>query len=149
MFSNNISIFLSSNCDSKFLICSKTSNILKSNCVCVTTSTQIKTKTICSFFKFFAKFLNFSIINFLKLILKHHFVFVESIIITLQKCPLMFFQKNIFENLELNRRLKISRITCYITFSFFISAFIFYLSSFYYYFHRSCALTICLSYHYI
>ena len=57
----------------------------------------------------------------------------------------MFFQKNIFEDLGLGRRLKVSRTTCYIIFSFLISAFIFYFFI-YYYFHRSCVLTICLSY---
>ena len=65
-----------------------------------------------------------------------------------QECSLMFFQKNISEDLELDKRLKISRTTCYIIFNFFISTFIFYFFI-YYYLHRSCALTICLSYHYI
>ena len=65
----------------------------------------------------------------------------------LQECSLMFFQKNISEDLELNKRLKVSISICYIIFNFFILAFIFYLSI-YYSLHRSCALTICLSYHY-
>ena len=60
----------------------------------------------------------------------------------------MFFQKNISEDLKLNRRFRVSKTICYIIFSFFISTFIFYFFI-YYYFQRSCALTICLSYHYI
>ena len=58
-----------------------------------------------------------------------------------QGCSLMFFQKNISEDLGLGKRLKISRTTCYIT-CFFTSTFIFYFSI-YYYLHRPCALTIC------
>ena len=42
----------------------------------------------------------------------------------------MFFQKNIFEDLELGKKLKVNKTICYIIFSFFISKFIFYLSFF-------------------
>ena len=59
----------------------------------------------------------------------------------------MFFQKNISEDLELDRSFRVNKSTCYIIFNFFISTFIFYLFIYFYY-HRSCALTICLSYHY-
>ena len=59
----------------------------------------------------------------------------------------MFFQKNIFEDLGLGRRLRISIPTCYITSSFFTLTSTFYLPT-YYYLHRPCALTACLSYHY-
>ena len=41
----------------------------------------------------------------------------------------MFFQKNISEILRLGRRLRVSISTCYITSSFFTSAFTFYLST--------------------
>ena len=38
----------------------------------------------------------------------------------------MFFQKKIFEDLKLNKRLRVNISTCYIIFSFFTSTFIFY-----------------------
>ena len=38
----------------------------------------------------------------------------------------MFFQKNIFEDLKLNKRFKVNKTTCYIIFNFFFSIFIFY-----------------------
>ena len=66
-----------------------------------------------------------------------------------QKCSLMFFQKNIFENLKLNKKFKVNKITCLILLNFQHFYFIFYFLFFYYYFHWSCSLTICLSYHYI
>ena len=61
----------------------------------------------------------------------------------------MFFQKNIFENLKLSKKLKVNKITCLILFNFQHFYFIFHFLFFYYNFHRSCALTICLSYHWI
>ena len=75
----------------------------------------------------------------------------NQIIISLskQKCSLMFFQKNISENLKLDRRFKINKITCLILFNLQHFYFIFHSLFFYCNFHRSCALTICLSYHWI
>ena len=61
----------------------------------------------------------------------------------------MFFQKNISGDLELGRGLKISRTTCLILSNLQHFYFILHSSSFYYNLHWSCALTICLSYHYI
>ena len=61
----------------------------------------------------------------------------------------MFFQKNISENLKLNKRLKVNKTTCLNLFNFQHFHFFFHFLSFYYNFHRSCALTICLLYHYI
>ena len=76
-------------------------------------------------------------------------VFINYVIYYLQKCSLMFFQKNIFEDLKLNKDLKVKRTTCLILFNFQHFYFILHSSSFYYNFHWSCALTIWLSYHYI
>ena len=61
----------------------------------------------------------------------------------------MFFQKNIFEDLKLNKRFKINRTTCLSLFNLQHFHFFFHSLFFYYNLHRSCALTICLSYHYI
>ena len=61
----------------------------------------------------------------------------------------MFFQKNISEDLELDRRFRVSKATCLILFNLQHFHFIFYFLSFYYNFHRSCALTICSSCHWI
>ena len=60
----------------------------------------------------------------------------------------MFFQKNIFDDLKLDRRLRVSRTTCLILLNLQHFHFIFHSSFFYYNFHWSCALTIRLSYHY-
>ena len=80
------------------------------------------------------------------------FAFNVVLLLSKQKCSLMFFQKNIFWDLKLNKRFKVNRTTCFVfIYLFNLQFFLFniHFLFFYYYFHWSCSLTICLSYHYI
>ena len=76
----------------------------------------------------------------------------EFFLLKTQECSLMFFQKNIFWDIELDKRFKVNRTTCFVFIylsNFQLFFFSIHLLFFYYYLHWSCSLTICLSCHYI